>query len=269
MFIISQVVLHKGQFCQTTSIPSYSIAIGLVVYAAVYLYFLFQQEQYLDFFNQFAIYVVGLDLLLSALYFVHVSKTEAAQFLADTDADADTKGEPDTFADADADADADTDADTDADLQNKLDKIHAGEASDICTDADVSDISDTDSVDTLDSVDSVESQNTEEFIRSIDVVQPPLDDNLADADLADVDITDADLADINDAGIEADTDLADLADTDAEIPDADIEADTGAKIENVLTLQKLAELQNQLQLQVEPDLVQPKKRRGRPAKMDL
>ena len=49
----------------------YAIGIGLVVYACIYLYFLFYNEEFLSIFNKFIIYIIGIDLLLSSFYYAH------------------------------------------------------------------------------------------------------------------------------------------------------------------------------------------------------
>jgi hypothetical protein len=63
--------------CVSSSIPSYSVAIGLVLYASIYLYLLFYHEDYIGIFNRFIIYIVGIDLLLSAFY--HLSVNDVTQ----------------------------------------------------------------------------------------------------------------------------------------------------------------------------------------------
>jgi hypothetical protein len=79
MFIISQSVLHKSKLCNFESISTYSIASGMVVYAGIYLYFLFYNNEYLSLFNKFIIYIVGIDLLLSTFYYFNSSKTHSYQ----------------------------------------------------------------------------------------------------------------------------------------------------------------------------------------------
>jgi hypothetical protein len=69
MFVLSQIALNKSKACRTSSIPSYSIAMGLVVYASVYLYLLFYHNDYISIFNKFVIYIIGIDLLLSAFFY--------------------------------------------------------------------------------------------------------------------------------------------------------------------------------------------------------
>uniref|UniRef100_A0A6C0H6T2 Transmembrane protein n=1 Tax=viral metagenome TaxID=1070528 RepID=A0A6C0H6T2_9ZZZZ len=70
MFAISQFVLKSLKVCNTSSLPSYSIALGILFYASLYVYLLYYQNDYIYIFNKFVIYVIGIDLLLSAfLYF--------------------------------------------------------------------------------------------------------------------------------------------------------------------------------------------------------
>ena len=70
MFAISQFVLKSLKVCNSSSLPSYSIALGILLYASLYVYLLYYQNDYVYIFNKFVIYVIGIDLLLSAfLYF--------------------------------------------------------------------------------------------------------------------------------------------------------------------------------------------------------
>lgn len=71
MFIISQYLLNNltSNKLETTSI--YAIGIGLVVYACIYLYFLFYNEEFVSIFNKFIIYIIGIDLLLSSFYYAN------------------------------------------------------------------------------------------------------------------------------------------------------------------------------------------------------
>jgi hypothetical protein len=74
MFIISQISLDKLHICEHENISTYSIVIGLVIYGAIYLYFLFYNSEYINLFNKFVIYIVGIDLLLSTFYHLNTSK---------------------------------------------------------------------------------------------------------------------------------------------------------------------------------------------------
>lgn len=69
MFVVSQYLLNLSKVCTTSQqINTYSIALGLILYGSIYLYILFYNNEYLNIFNKFIIYVVGVDLLLSAFY---------------------------------------------------------------------------------------------------------------------------------------------------------------------------------------------------------
>lgn len=68
--------------CVPSSIPSYSVAIGLVLYAAIYLYLLFYHEDYIGIFNKFIIYIIGVDLLLSAFYYLSANDTTQSNELS-------------------------------------------------------------------------------------------------------------------------------------------------------------------------------------------
>ena len=69
MFIISQYLLNNLSTTDLEYTSIYAIGIGLVVYACIYLYFLFYNEEFLSIFNKFIIYIIGIDLLLSSFYY--------------------------------------------------------------------------------------------------------------------------------------------------------------------------------------------------------
>lgn len=77
MFILSQLALRKLNICDYASIPTYSVAIGLVIYACMYTYLLYYKPQIAYVFNKFVIYIIGIDLLLSS--FVYVQGTHQNQ----------------------------------------------------------------------------------------------------------------------------------------------------------------------------------------------
>lgn len=74
MFVISQFALHKSNMCKFNNISTYAIASGLIVYASIYLYLLFYNNDYVALFNKFIIYIIGIDLLLSTFYYFNTSK---------------------------------------------------------------------------------------------------------------------------------------------------------------------------------------------------
>jgi len=69
MFLVANFALKKSSFEKNKNIQTYSIAIGIVFYAAIYMYLLFSKSEFLTVFNRFIIYIIGVDLLLSALFF--------------------------------------------------------------------------------------------------------------------------------------------------------------------------------------------------------
>lgn len=79
MFIVSQYLLHKTNVCRTDNISTYAIASGLVIYASIYLYLLFYNNEYLSLFNKFIIYIIGIDLLLSTFYVFNNTKSNTLQ----------------------------------------------------------------------------------------------------------------------------------------------------------------------------------------------
>jgi Ca2+/Na+ antiporter len=64
-FFISHFIF-KNRFKEINS--TYAIIVGLVFYAALYLYFLFYNNDLLSFFNNILIYTIALDLLLTTFY---------------------------------------------------------------------------------------------------------------------------------------------------------------------------------------------------------
>lgn len=78
MFAISQVILNTtGAFKNINQISTYSIITGLVLYASIYLYLLFYNEEYVNIFNKFVIYVIMIDLLLSIFYYFNIKKSQS------------------------------------------------------------------------------------------------------------------------------------------------------------------------------------------------
>lgn len=79
MFVLSQYLLNASGMCKTQQILSYSIALGLILYSSIYLYLLFYNNDYLSIFNQFIIYIVVVDLLLSAFYYFNLQEDKNQQ----------------------------------------------------------------------------------------------------------------------------------------------------------------------------------------------
>lgn len=80
MFFLSQVILNKFNLCDLKNLSSYSIAIGIALYASLYLYFLFYNTELLAVFNKFMIYVISVDLLLSTFYFYQINLNKKINF---------------------------------------------------------------------------------------------------------------------------------------------------------------------------------------------
>jgi hypothetical protein len=76
MFVLSQYLLNASGMCKTQQILSYSIALGLILYSSIYLYLLFYNNEYLSIFNKFIIYIVVVDLLLSAFYYFNLQEKD-------------------------------------------------------------------------------------------------------------------------------------------------------------------------------------------------
>lgn len=87
MFVLSQYLLNASGMCKTQQILSYSIALGLILYSSIYLYLLFYNNEYLSIFNKFIIYIVVVDLLLSAFYYFNLQEKEDTPALHINDTD--------------------------------------------------------------------------------------------------------------------------------------------------------------------------------------
>lgn len=70
MFILSEYILSKTQFgSNPNKLSTMSIVIGLVCYGALYFYFLAYYRDTLPFINQYLVYFIALDLIISIFYY--------------------------------------------------------------------------------------------------------------------------------------------------------------------------------------------------------
>ena len=77
MFIVSQYILYKSNVIpDVVTVSTYSVVIGLIVYASVYVYFLMYNRELLPFFNKIIIYIIGIDLLLSTIYYYSIQSSK-------------------------------------------------------------------------------------------------------------------------------------------------------------------------------------------------
>lgn len=65
----------SGTCKNVNQISTYSIITGLILYASIYLYLLFYNDEYLSIFNKFLIYIIVVDLLLSTFYYFNLQKS--------------------------------------------------------------------------------------------------------------------------------------------------------------------------------------------------
>jgi hypothetical protein len=70
MFSVSQVLLEKFKLTGTDNVVTYSIVIGISLYAGIYAYLLFKQPELLPMFNKFILFVVGIDCLISTILYI-------------------------------------------------------------------------------------------------------------------------------------------------------------------------------------------------------
>jgi hypothetical protein len=99
MFLVSQYTLEQSNVCKSANqISTYSVALGLILYASIYLYLLFYNNEYLDIFNKFIVYIVIIDLLLSAFYYMKIQSDKKKLLkseIEDDESDEDTEYEDD------------------------------------------------------------------------------------------------------------------------------------------------------------------------------
>lgn len=76
MFFASQVILDKLRPFGSNNVQTYSIAAGVILYASIYVYLLMKKSEYLDVFNKFLVYIIGIDLLMSAAYHFYRTKNK-------------------------------------------------------------------------------------------------------------------------------------------------------------------------------------------------
>ena len=82
MFILSQLLLKNTKLCIEESITTYSIMIGVIMYASIYSYILLYNSEYLQIFNKFIIFIISIDLLLSVFFHYNsLSNTNNNTFL--------------------------------------------------------------------------------------------------------------------------------------------------------------------------------------------
>lgn len=73
MFFFSLTLLDQFKlFRNVHTLTSYSILVAILLYAIIYVYLLFYQPDSINLFTKFIIYVVGVDLILSMLYYYNI-----------------------------------------------------------------------------------------------------------------------------------------------------------------------------------------------------
>ena len=76
MFSLSQWLLNTSGMCTKANVQTYSIVGGLVLYAVLYGYLLMYNKDYLPLFNQYIMYIIGVDCLLATLYYYQTKKPQ-------------------------------------------------------------------------------------------------------------------------------------------------------------------------------------------------
>lgn len=125
MFLLSNFMLKQmGSIKSSSAIATYSIAIGLVIYAALYVYVLFYHHNQLAMFNTILIYVVSIDLLLSsALYNKQIlDKNES-------ESESESENENESEIDIETESINDLNVDSDDELLSEDDELVASDES--------------------------------------------------------------------------------------------------------------------------------------------
>ena len=163
MFIISQYLLNNLSTTDLEYTSIYAIGIGLVVYACIYLYFLFYNEEFLSIFNKFIIYIIGIDLLLSSFYYARNKNSLEYNQVGNSDNISDNISDETVSVD---EVDIDDDIEVDID-ENILDEHQFNIESDIESDLPLSENEEL----LLSVVDTVQENAT-----PIPIVQIPIDE---------------------------------------------------------------------------------------------
>jgi len=122
MLVVSQYILNLSGMCTSQQITTYSIALGLILYGSVYLYILFYNDEYLNIFNKFIIYIVGVDLLLSAFYYYNLqsSSDKLVKENEEDDLDSESEDDPEYEESEDDNIDKEDDNETQQYIQNLI-----------------------------------------------------------------------------------------------------------------------------------------------------
>ena len=113
-------MLEKFNLCSKDNVSTYAIAVGLLVYATIYLYLLFSSGDLVVLFNKFLVYIIGIDLLLSAFYTFNGNyNTENLQTPIIDQIDTETETETET--------ELHTDTDTYTENEEELEEQELGE----------------------------------------------------------------------------------------------------------------------------------------------
>ena len=125
MFVVSQYILNLSGMCTTSQqITTYSIALGLILYGSVYLYILFYNNEYLNIFNKFIIYIVGVDLLLSAFYYYNLQSSDKLTLQnQDNDNDSESESEDDDPEYEESESEDELDNEDDNETQNYIQNL--------------------------------------------------------------------------------------------------------------------------------------------------
>jgi hypothetical protein len=148
MIVLSHLTLKNiGQFDESI-LPMYSVAAGLLCYSVVYVYLLTTNSEYLQFFNKFLIYIVGIDLLAST--FINI-KQKKAEFLENPMEDASDSSSETSASMSTISTGYDDNDEVDGEIESEVDEIEAeSEADEIEVESEVDEIEAESEVETQD-----------------------------------------------------------------------------------------------------------------------
>jgi hypothetical protein len=120
MFIISHFILDQTKMLNIDHISSYAITIGMIVYASIYLYLLFYNNDYLSIFNKFIIYIIGIDLLLSTFYYFNSSNSKNTHFSNTSQNDENYFADMESYSSTDIDTHSELESDFEVNEEHSI-----------------------------------------------------------------------------------------------------------------------------------------------------
>ena len=153
MFIISQYALKQLNIVpNTTTMTTYAIVSGVVIYACLYAYIMLCHKNLIPFFNKILTYVVGVDILLSMIYYYTIINSQKQSNSQKKEKYNESILDESNFS-------TDSDDETNCDLHDDEsdDELHMTDIADIADTTDIADM--TDIADTTDKKPTINIDN--------------------------------------------------------------------------------------------------------------